>query len=137
MRETLQLTAAAARGQRPAHAVELQAQLVAARWVEADPVSANGDVSASARMRINAIGGGSDGMRMDCAGNLYATAAQRVVVLDPNGAEIGSIAVPQAESVTNVAFGGPEQRTLFITSMGSGTQRGVFRVELNVPGLPY
>jgi gluconolactonase len=101
------------------------------------PVSSGGEVSASARMRINAFGGGSDGMGMDCAGNLYASAGQRVVVLDPSGVEIGSIAVPQAESVTNVAFGGPEHRTLFITSMGSGTQRGVFRAELNVPGLPY
>jgi gluconolactonase len=45
--------------------------------------------------------------------------------------------VPGAESVTNVAFGGPERKTLFITSMGSGEQRGVFRVELNVPGFPY
>jgi len=101
------------------------------------PVMAGGTVDAGARMRLNGFGGSSDGMGMDCAGNLYATSGQRVVVLDPSGRELGSIAVPQAESVTNVAFGGADQRSLFITSMGTGMQRGVFRVDLNVPGLAY
>lgn len=101
------------------------------------PVAASGEVSASARTRINGFNGNADGMGMDCAGNLYAATGQRIAVLSPAGMEIGSIPVPQAESVTNVAFGGPDQRTLFITSMGSGMQRGVFRAELNVPGLPY
>jgi gluconolactonase len=58
-------------------------------------------------------------------------------VLSPAGVEIGSVSVSQAESVTNVAFGGPEGKTLFITSMGTGNQRGVFRADLNIPGLPY
>jgi len=59
------------------------------------------------------------------------------VVLSAQGMEVGAIAMDQAESVTNVAFGGPERKTLFITSMGTGDKRGVFRVELNVPGFPY
>jgi gluconolactonase len=58
-------------------------------------------------------------------------------VISPDDKEVGSIPVSGAESVTNVAFGGAEHKTLFITSMGSGNQRGVFRVELNVPGFPY
>jgi gluconolactonase len=87
--------------------------------------------------RVPGFNGGSDGMGIDCAGNLYASSGKRVVVLSPAGMEIGSIPVDQAENVTNVAFGGADQKTLFITSMGSGTQRGVFRAQLNVPGLPY
>lgn len=81
---------------------------------------------------------GSDGMAIDCAGNLYVTANAEVAVLSSaNGTRIGTIPVSGAQAVTNVAFGGPQRRTLFITGMGSGQQRGVFRAELNVPGLPY
>jgi gluconolactonase len=101
------------------------------------PVLDGGDVKPGSGMRLNGFGGSSDGLGMDCAGNLYATSGQRVVVLDARGMETASVAVPQAESVTNVAFGGPEHKTLFITSMGSGMQRGLYRVELAVPGFPY
>lgn len=101
------------------------------------PVPEDGHVAAGSGIRIDAFGGGSDGLGMDCAGNLYATSGQRIVVLSPQAESLGEIAVPQAESVTNVAFGGPQHKTLFITSMGSGDQRGVFQVELAIPGLPY
>jgi gluconolactonase len=100
-------------------------------------ISANGEIAAGSGKRINTFGGSADGLGMDCAGNLYATSGQRIVVLDASGKEIGTIAVSQAESVTNVAFGGVDRKTLFITSMGTANQRGLFRVELNVPGLPY
>ena len=101
------------------------------------PVMSDGSVMPGSGTRLDAFNGGADGMGMDCAGNVYITAAQRVVVLSKDGMEIGTIAVPGAENVTNVAFGGSERKTLFITSMGGGEQRGVFRVELNVPGFPY
>lgn len=101
------------------------------------PVNADGTVMPGSGTRSNAFNGGADGLGMDCAGNLYVTAGQRIVVLSPDDKELGSISVSGAESVTNVAFGGAEHKTLFITSMGSGNQRGVFRVDLNVPGFPY
>lgn len=101
------------------------------------PVMPDGSVMPGSGTRLNAFNGGADGMGMDCTGNLYITSGQRVVVLSKEGTEIGAIAVSGAESVTNVAFGGPERKTLFITSMGGGEQRGVFSVELNIPGLPY
>lgn len=101
------------------------------------PISADGTVMPGSGTRLNAFNGGADGLGMDCAGNLYVTAGQRIVVVSPDDKELGSIAVTGAESVTNVAFGGAEHKTLFITSMGSGNQRGVFRVELGVPGFPY
>jgi gluconolactonase len=71
---------------------------------------------------------GSDGMAIDCAGNLYIT-NQGVQVFSPTGELIGSINAPQA---ANVAFGGPDRRTLFITA--GATLR---TVELAIPGLPY
>jgi len=101
------------------------------------PVLADGSVTPGTGTRLNAYNGGADGLGMDCAGNLYITAPQSVVVLSPEGMEIGSLPMSQVESVTNVAFGGPEHKTLFITSMGTGDKRGVFSVELGVPGFPY
>jgi gluconolactonase len=101
------------------------------------PVKDDGDIAPGSGVRVSGFNGGADGLAVDCAGNLYATSGQRVAVLSPSGMEIASIPVSGAESVTNVAFGGPERKTLFITSMGTNTQRGVFRVELNVPGMPY
>jgi gluconolactonase len=79
--------------------------------------------------RVFASPGGSDGMTVDCAGNLYVTAGS-VRVFDPEGNELGTITT--AESPTNVAFGGSERKTLFVTA-----QSGVYAIEMNVAGKPY
>ena len=71
---------------------------------------------------------GSDGMAIDCAGNLYIT-QNGVRIYDPEGELIGTLAAPGA---ANVAFGGPDRRTLFITATVS-----LLSVELEIPGLPY
>jgi sugar lactone lactonase YvrE len=58
----------------------------------------------------------------------------QLIVLDPTGTQLpGSFTVTQ---ITNVAFGGPQNKTLFITSFGDN--RGQLRsVDLEVPGLPF
>jgi gluconolactonase len=71
---------------------------------------------------------GSDGMAIDCAGNLYVTQGG-VRVYDPSGTLLGTIAAPGA---ANVAFGGPERKTLYITATTN-----LLAVELAIPGLPY
>ncbi len=83
---------------------------------------------------VAAISGGVDGMTKDCAGNLYVTNGQKVVVLGPDDAFIGDIALT-GTAVTNVAFGGSANKTLYVTSMGNPPR--VHRVDLNVPGYPY
>lgn len=60
---------------------------------------------------------GSDGMTLDEQGNVYLT-GQGVTVFDPNGNKIDHIAVPESWTA-NVAFGGPDHKTLFITAMDS------------------
>jgi gluconolactonase len=90
------------------------------------------DGSVAGGTRLNAINGGVDGMGKDCAGNLYVTNGQSVAVLGPNDMSLGSISA--GANVTNVAFGGAESKTLFITSLQPAALR---RVELNVPGYPY
>jgi gluconolactonase len=72
---------------------------------------------------------GSDGLGVDCAGNIYTTAGP-VRVWSPEGQLLGAIGSGVA---TNVAFGGPERKTLFITSFAGDLET----IELNIPGLPY
>ena len=44
---------------------------------------------------------------------------------------------PNAAEVTNLAFGGSDHETLYVTAQGEGVQRGVFKLKLSVPGMPY
>jgi gluconolactonase len=73
-----------------------------------------------------------DGMGVDCAGRLYATShgPGEVVVLSPEGDVVSRIGV--APRATNVAFGGPDRKTLLITA-GSG----VYRLDGGIAGFPY
>lgn len=81
-------------------------------------------------------GGQSDGMVIDCADNLYTT-GNGVTVYSPAGTEIGKINVNNLSSVTNVAFGGADHKTLYITSQGGKDQKGLWQVPMNIPGMPY
>ncbi len=82
-------------------------------------------------------GSGIDGLGRDCAGNIYVTvhSDRKVVVLSPAGEQIGALDVPSAGGVTNVAFGGADRQTLYVTSLGETPQ--IHSVRLNVPGYPY
>jgi gluconolactonase len=73
--------------------------------------------------------GSSDGMSIDCAGNLYVV-SDTIEVFASSGTKLGDINV--AETPSNVAFGGPQHKTLFITA-----QTGLYKIELNVPGRAY
>ena len=85
---------------------------------------------------------GSDGMVLDCAGNLYLTDGNghRVVVISPAGTMVGAISngIPSQAFPTNVAFGGDDHRRLYITTRGAGADgAGLYYVDLNLPGMPY
>jgi gluconolactonase len=73
--------------------------------------------------------GSSDGMGIDCAGNLYVVAGT-IKVFSSGRQSLGEISVPKQPS--NVAFGGPARKTLYITA-----QSGLYSIELNVPGRAY
>jgi sugar lactone lactonase YvrE len=51
--------------------------------------------------------------------------------------EIGKISVNNINSVTNVAFGGADHKTLYITSQGNKDQKGLWKVAMNIAGMPY
>lgn len=79
-----------------------------------------------------------DGMCLDAAGNLYVAhyGMKQVQVLDPNGKLIRQYDGGN-ETTSNVAFGGPNMTTLYITG-GLGKEAGeggLFKIELGVKGL--
>ncbi len=71
--------------------------------------------------------GGPDGMAVDVRGNLYC-AANGILVFDPEGNHLGTIQVPEVPA--NCTFGGPDNRTLYITARHS-----LYRIRLTMPGL--
>ena len=78
-------------------------------------------------------GEGPDGMAFDEASNLYVAhyGGGRVAIFDPSGTLADEIRVPGAK-VTNVAFGGPDRRTLVITDVETAS---LYETRVEVPGL--
>lgn len=60
---------------------------------------------------------GGDGLTIDTNGNLYITSGLGLQVFDPSGKQLGIIAIP--EQPANVAFGGKERKTLYVTARTS------------------
>jgi len=89
-----------------------------------------------------APGRGGDGMRTDVRGNLWIAAGisrarhanetadvpPGVYVVTPNGEMLGRIAVAE-DSITNLAFGGSDLKTLYIVS-----GKSLFSIRVNVAG---
>lgn len=75
---------------------------------------------------------GLDGMRADEAGNLYVTRHGKgaVAVVSPAGAILREIPL-SGRDCTNVAFGGPDGRTLYVTIADRG---GVDVIRTELPG---
>ena len=82
-----------------------------------------------ADMSIDATNGVPDGMKVDTAGRVYCTGATGVWVFSPTGALIGIIETP--EVCANIAFGGPDLRTLMLTASTS-----VYTLRTKTPGMP-
>lgn len=70
---------------------------------------------------------GSDGMTLDCQGNVYLT-GMGVTVFDRSGRHIAQIDVPERWTA-NVCFGGKDRKTLFITASA-----GLYALRMAVEG---
>jgi gluconolactonase len=115
-----------------------------------------GEVSNPQQLLETAI----DGLGKDCAGNIYITTttkvgaridAQVVLVMDKNFNLIGQLTVEGIHIVTNVAFGGDDRKTLFVTGLTDPRDgdrprycgdtvclpAGIYTAQLNVPGFPF
>ncbi len=105
----------------------LMADTIAVKY----PLGPGGSVGPEAEF-IGSLNG-ADGLAIDCAGNVYIAQnnGASLVVVAPSGEKLGEITgLPQV--VTNAAFGGPERKTLYVT-----TDSALYTVALPVPGLPY
>lgn len=78
-------------------------------------------------------GGGPDGLAIDEAGNLAVAhlGLGTVWLFNPMGEPIGRIRSCAGLLTTNVAYGGKDRKTLFITESESGQ---ILTAQLNVPG---
>lgn len=90
------------------------------------------DVSADNQLTNSKIfciidNGVPDGIRCDAHGNLWSSAGDGIHIFAPTGALIGKIPVP--ETPANLAFGGSDGKTLFITARTS-----LYAIKTNVPG---
>ena len=83
-----------------------------------------------ADMSADGTNGVPDGMKIDESGRVFCTGTGGVWVFEPDGSRIGIIETP--EVCANVAFGGPDLRTLLLTASTS-----VYTMRVKVPGLPH
>jgi len=88
---------------------------------------------ASRFIQLSGSTAGPDGLAMDDAGNLAVVHAQAgtVWVFSPIGEPLYRIRSCTGLRTTNVAFGGPDRRTLFITEAEQGA---ILQVRLPYPG---
>jgi gluconolactonase len=112
------------------------------RKIWAFAVSPKGNLSDLRLVYDFGQGRGGDGVRVDMKGNLWVAAGirtprppgevtdvpQGVYAISPQGKLLGRVPIPE-DYVTNLAFGGPERKTLYVTA---GTS--VYRIPLTVSG---
>jgi gluconolactonase len=112
------------------------------RKVWAFDLSAEGTPSGQRLVYDFAPGRGGDGMAVDSLGNLYVAAGvarargphetpiypPAIYIITPEGRLIGRIPIPE-DVITNVTFGGPDLKTLFITA-----GRSLYEIPVGIAG---
>ncbi len=83
-----------------------------------------------ADMSSDGTNGVPDGMKVDVTGRVFCTGTGGVWVFEPDGRHIGIIEMP--EVCANIAFGGPDLRTLLLTASTS-----VYTLRVKSPGLAH
>jgi gluconolactonase len=66
--------------------------------------------------------GNGDGLSIDSTGRVYVTTNAGVVVLSPEGKNLGTIPTPRG--IITGAFGGPDKKTFFILARGATDANG-------------
>jgi len=112
------------------------------RKIWAFDVADNGALSKQRLVYDFGKGRGGDGMKLDMEGNLWVTAGisvkrgpgetldnpPGVYVISPQGKLLKRIPIPE-NLITNLAFGGPERKTLYVTA-----GKTVYRIQTSVSG---
>ena len=90
-------------------------------------VDGNEDLEVFATLDTSHGEGAPDGMKVDCAGNVWVTGPSGIWVISPDGNPIAILKCP--EYVGNFCFGGEDLKTLFITASTS-----VYRIKIRIAG---
>jgi gluconolactonase len=113
------------------------------RKIWAFDLAADGSLSKQRAVYDFGKGRGGDGMRIDVNGNLWVAAGINrprgnpgesldvpagVYVIAPSGKLLGRVPIPE-DLITNVAFGGRERKTLYVTA-----GKALYRFPVNVSG---
>ncbi len=79
-------------------------------------------------------GGGPDGIAVAASGNVYAVLnmASKIAVIAPDGKVAREIPFPKGSGVTNLCFGGPDFKTMFVTV---GMKGAVYKMPVDEPGM--
>lgn len=124
------------------YVVDSHSRLGGNRKVWALAVGEDGALSQQRLVYDFGKGRGGDGIRLDVRGNLWVAAGiavprnpgentdvpPGVYVLTPRGELIGRIPIPE-DVTTNLAFGGPDRKTLYVTA-----GKSIFRIPVAVEG---
>jgi gluconolactonase len=92
--------------------------------VAADGTLKDGRIFASG-LRDSLLPGVPDGMKCDAEGNVWCTAPGGIWVFAPDGRHLGKVAIPELPA--NLAWGGPDWRTLYVCATTS-----VYAVDVRV-----
>jgi gluconolactonase len=93
--------------------------------VAADGSLSNGRLFCEMASDLNT---GPDGLKIDVQGNIYSTGPGALWVYTPSGELVGTIEGPQVPA--NVAFGGADGRTLYLTA-----RTGVYSLRTKLAGM--
>lgn len=124
------------------YVIDSHPQVGGNRKIWAFEVSAEGQLSRRRLVFDFGRGRGGDGLRLDTQGNLWVAAGisyvrspgettdvpPGVYVISPAGKLLGRIPIPE-DLITNLAFGGPDRKTLYVTA-----GKTIYKVPVTVAG---
>ena len=111
-------------------AAETRGRFIISWQIQADGTLAHRQVYGHLHLPDHRGDSGADGMTVDTEGRRYVTSHVGIQILDQSGRVHQILNAPGNGWMSNVAFGGPELDTLYVTSMDK-----VFRRKINAKGL--